>query len=315
MSGPSPVFVYSERYLFLLPPGEENIHSFDGAKYQRTLELLAQRGLSLDGRLEEPAEVTREQLELVHDASYLDSLTNPEVIAGIMEVRALAVSPIEVLEEQALVPMRLATGGTIQAASAALESGAAVNLSGGYHHAKRASGEGFCVYSDLGVAVEVVRARHGVERVMLIDLDVHQGNGVETIFKGDDGVEVFDIYNEDIYPWRDPDAEGGIRWNHPVSSGTGGEEYLGLLRTHLPGALEEFRPDLLLYNAGTDVFTGDPLGELELSEADVLERDRFVWDEALRREIPIAMVPSGGYTDDSHRLLANALEFVFSLSE
>jgi len=309
----SPVFVYSENYVFILPPGEEHIHSFDGEKYQRALALLAQRGVSLEGRVLEPTEVTREQLELVHDPGYLDSLTNPEVIAGILEVRSLAALPIEVLDEQALLPMRLATGGTIQAALCALESGAAVNLSGGYHHAKRSSGEGFCTYSDHAIAVEVVRALHEVERVMVVDLDVHQGNGVEAIFKGDDGVEVFDIYNEDIYPWRDPEAVGGIRWDHPLRSGASGDEYLGLLRAHLPGALEEFRPELLLYNAGTDVFAGDPLGKLELSEADVLERDRFVWDEALRREIPIAMVPSGGYTDDSHRLLANALEYVAGL--
>jgi len=309
----SPVFVYSERYTFVLPPGYENIHLFDGAKFQRAIAALGERGVSLEGRVLEPVEVTREELELVHEPSYLDSLVEPAVIAAILEVDALAQVPFELLDQLALTPMRLATGGTIQAVRSAFDAGVAVNLSGGYHHAKRAKGEGFCVYSDIAVAIELARRERSLQRAMVVDLDVHQGNGVESIYLEDDGVEVFDMYNFQIYPTGDQEARGGIRWDHPLPGGTEGPEYMARLREHLPAALDEFEPELVLYNAGTDIFAGDPLGELEVDEAHVLERDRLVIQSAVERGVPVAMVPSGGYTDDSHRLLANALEFVAGL--
>ncbi len=315
MAALAPVFVYSDRYTFVLPPGYENIHLFDGAKFQRAIAALADRGVSLEGRVIDPVEVTREELELVHEPAYLDSLVEPRVIADILEVDALAQVPIEMLDELALTPMRLAAGGTIQAVRAAFEAGVAVNLSGGYHHAKRAKGEGFCVYSDIAVAIEIARQERSLERVMVVDLDVHQGNGVESIYRADGGVEVFDMYNFQIYPTGDQEARGGIRWDHPLPGGTEGPEYVERLREHLPAALDEFEPQLVFYNAGTDVFAGDPLGELEVDEAHVLERDRLVIQSAVDRGVPVAMAPSGGYTDDSHRLLANALEFVAGLSE
>ena len=118
---PNPVFVYSDRYTFVLPPGYENIHLFDGAKFQRALAVLDERGVSLQGRLIEPVEVTREELELVHDSGYLDSLTSSAVIAYILEVGTLAGLPFEELDERALTPMRLATGGTIRAVQAAFD--------------------------------------------------------------------------------------------------------------------------------------------------------------------------------------------------
>lgn len=311
----APVFVYSERYTFVLPPGGEHLHRFDGAKFQRAVALLGERGVSLEGRCLEPGEVTREELELVHDAAYLDSLVEPRVIAEIFEVRSLGELPIAVLDELALAPMRLATGGTIMAVLAAFEAGVAVNLSGGYHHAKRLGGEGFCVYSDIAVAIEVARRERGIGRVMVVDLDVHQGNGVESIYKEDEGVAVFDVYSPALYPWDDVEARGGIRWEFQMRAGTGGAEYVALLKEHLPGAIGEFEPELIFYNAGTDIFEDDPLGDLRVDEAHVLERDRFVIQAAVDRGVPVAMVPSGGYTDDSHRLLANALEFVAGLGE
>lgn len=310
----SPVFIYSERYTFVLPPGYGNVHLFDGEKFQRALAVLEERGISLQGRVIEPVEVTREELELVHDSGYLDSLSSSAVIANILEVEALAQVPFETLDELALTPMRLASGGTIQAVRAAFDAGVAVNLSGGYHHAKRSKGEGFCVYSDIAVAIEVARAERRLERVMVVDLDVHQGNGVEAIYQGDPGVEVFDMYNSQIYPMGDADARGGIRWDHPLPGGIDGPEYVERLSAHLPAAVEEFQPELIFYNAGTDIFAGDPLGELQVDEAHVLERDRLVIEAAVSRGIPVAMVPSGGYTDDSHRLLANALEHVAGLA-
>jgi len=308
-----PVFVYSDRYTFVLPPGYENIHLFDGAKFQRAVSVLGERGVSLEGRMIDPIEVTREELELVHEPAYLDSLVEPRVIADILEVGMLAQIPIEMLDKLALAPMRLATGGTIQAVRAAFDAGVAVNVWGGYHHAKRAKGEGFCVYSDIAVAIEVARRERSLERVMVVDLDVHQGNGVESIYREDDGVEVFDMYNFQIYPMGDPQARGGIRWDHPLPGGTRGPDYVARLREHLPLAIDEFQPDLVFYNAGTDIFAGDPLGDLQVDEEHVLKRDRLVIESAIFAGVPLAMVPSGGYTDDSHRLLANALELVAGL--
>jgi histone deacetylase 11 len=151
-----------------------------------------------------------------------------------------------------------------------------------------------------------VRRERASFRVLVVDLDAHQGNGVASIFAEDEDVAVFDVYNGEIWP-GDEEARRAIRWEHPLPSGTSGAAYLELLRRELPRALDEFEPQLLLYNAGTDIVAGDPLGLLEVAHADVSRRDFLVLEEAARRALPTVVVPSGGYTDASHRLLAELL--------
>ena len=165
------------------------------------------------------------------------------------------------------------------------------------------------MYNDLAVAIEVARAEHGLERIMVVDLDAHQGNGVESIYRDDPSVAVLDLYNGEIFP-GDEAARAGIRWDHPLHSGTTGAEYLALLREALPRALDELEPQFLVYNAGTDIVAGDPLGLLEVEPEGVVERDLFVLESAIERTIPTLTVPGGGYTEESHRLVAGMLEGV-----
>jgi histone deacetylase 11 len=209
--------------------------------------------------------------------------------------------------------MRWAVRGTIIAAREALRHGFAVNLSGGYHHAKPEAGEGFSIYSDIAIAVRALRGDGSLPdeaRIAYIDLDAHQGNGVCRTFMDDNRVFIFDMYNSLIYPLEAP-ARERIDCDIPLFSACGDEEYLGELQGRLPGFLDSVgrsRPiGLAIYNAGTDVFAGDPLGFLNVSAEAILERDLYVVGELRRRGIPTVMVLSGGYTPQSYLLVADSV--------
>lgn len=307
-----PAFVYCPEFDFTLPREEgqalASLHRFDGQRASRAWTLLDGEELPSSCWLE-PGPVDPADLSRVHDSAYLASLGNPEVLAEVIEVPEAAEAPPELLEEVLLQPMRHACEGTRLAVDAALEGGLVVHLSGGYHHAKRERGEGFCAWSDLALGVDRARTRHDLERILVIDLDAHQGNGVGSIFAGDPGVTVFDVYNADIWP-QDEAARAGIDHEFRLSSGTTGSTYLGLLRRELPPVLDDLRPELVLYNAGTDIVAGDPLGELSVAFEDVEARDRLVVEECASRGLPLVTLASGGYTEDSHRLLASLACFV-----
>jgi histone deacetylase 11 len=307
-----PVFVHRPEFDFTLPGfGAEALSSlqrFDGGRAGRAWALLDGESLPASARIQ-PERVSPETLARVHEADYLASLGNPATLARIIEIPEAADAPLELLERVLLEPMRHACEGTRLAVDAALEGGIAVHLSGGYHHAKRDRGEGFCVWSDLALGIDRARSHHGLERVMVVDLDAHQGNGVGAMFDGDEGVAVFDLYNADIWPW-DEEARAGIRFEHRVASGTDGQTYLELLHRELPAALAEFAPQLVIFNAGTDVVAGDPLGELALPFEAVEARDRFVVERCAELAIPLVTLASGGYTEHSHRLLASLGSFV-----
>jgi histone deacetylase 11 len=258
---------------------------------------------------------TEEELLLAHSAEYLASLMHADVIAAALEVPPLRRLPAWALKALVLRPMQWAVRGTVLAGRTALESGVAVNLGGGFHHAKRDGGEGFCLYADIAVAVRQLRAEGRLmagRRVAYVDLDAHQGNGVCHQFMDDRGVFIFDMYNASIYPSYDEEARDRIDCDVPLPARCRGGEYLELLRERLPGFLDSVgrhgETPLGIYNAGTDVVRDDALGDLWLSSADVLERDLFVVEEFRRRGMPVLMVTSGGYTRESWRLIAASLE-------
>jgi histone deacetylase 11 len=210
--------------------------------------------------------------------------------------------------------MRWAVAGSLVAAREALTSGVAVNLSGGYHHAKPDGGEGFCVYNDIAYLVHGLRAEGRLadhDRVAYIDLDAHQGNGVCHHFLADPLVFVYDAFNPRIYPAFDSVARDRIDCPLPLPADCTGVEYLRLLAQSLPGFLDSIGRDgrlrLAVYNAGTDVFAGDALGGLNLSTADVLSRDLYVVEQLRSRNVPVVMLPSGGYSKESYRLMGNTV--------
>jgi histone deacetylase 11 len=194
----------------------------------------------------------------------------------------------------------------------AITKGLAMNLAGGFHHAKPDSGEGFCVYSDVALAVQQLRNEGAIvpgQRIIYADLDAHQGNGVCHQFRHDKDVFIFDAYNESIYPSHDFEAQERIDCRLPLEQGCSGTLYLEKLQSKLPGFLDSVlgkdRSAIGVYNAGTDVFADDPLGRLKLSSSDILNRDLFVVRQFRSRSVPLVILPSGGYTKESFRLIAN----------
>jgi histone deacetylase 11 len=214
-----------------------------------------------------------------------------------------------------LRPMRYAAYGTVVAADAAVEPSIAVNLGGGFHHAFASRGEGFCIYADVAMAIQLMRRRGAIgpqDPIWVIDLDAHRGNGIEDIFGHDENVHFFDIYNFQIYPGppSEPEKEEPP-FLIPVKSRCSEEFYLTTLHRELDQFLESApSPKLAFYNAGTDVVDGDPLGRLKVSEEGVFERDRYVIDSLAKRGIPTVIVTSGGYTDRSYKMIARMASYV-----
>lgn len=302
--------VYSPRYDIRFF-GFERLHPFDSRKYGRTWNELRRRfGRQLwQHHVPVDRAVTDNELLLVHSAEYLAQIRQSEALAAALELPPLKRAPSWLLRWIIVRPMRWATRGTVLAAKAALKTGVAVNLSGGYHHAKPDRGEGFFLFSDIALAVRSLRAegllREG-QRVAYIDLDAHQGNGVCEQFQNDKDVFIFDMYNSSIYPY-DRDPRRRIDCDLPLPFECRGDKYLRTLKASLPGFLDSLARSpgigLGIYNAGTDVFIDDPLGGLSLSAVEILERDLFVIEQFRNRGIPVVMLPSGGYTKESYRLI------------
>jgi histone deacetylase 11 len=209
--------------------------------------------------------------------------------------------------------MRWATMGTILGAREAMKTGLAINLGGGYHHASQDAGEGFCIYSDIALAVADLRQAGLLsphQKVVYIDLDAHQGNGVCHVFFDDSRIFIFDMYNGFIYP-GDTKAKRRIDCPIALPINCGENDYMRALQSKLPGFLDALARAgdvaFAIYNAGTDIVRGDTLGLMNVSESGVLKRDIFVLDQLADRKIPTLMLTSGGYTRDSFRLIAATL--------
>lgn len=288
--------------------GLEQLHPFDGRKYRRIHDALITRGLRRPSDFVRPRQVTPTDLLRVHSPEYLQSLRSPAVLARILEVPIVARLPAWLIDWCILRPMRYATAGTTLACRLAIEHGVAINLGGGYHHAAAAWGGGFCVYADIPLAAKTLHDEGKVGRVLAVDLDAHQGNGTAAAFHDWDWASIYDLYERDIFPARKEPEDYPL----PVGPGLTGSEYLKIVRDTLPGALDASRPDLVLYNAGSDPFVGDPLAGYRLTMSDLAERDLLVVDTIRERAIPVAMVLSGGYSAESWKIHADAIEAVLA---
>ncbi|MBF2005548.1 MAG: histone deacetylase [Chlorogloeopsis fritschii C42_A2020_084] len=327
----SPKIFYSHEYniRFL---GFEKLYPFDGCKYEKVWASLINEPqiknflYSLNN-----SDLTGidSKILLVHDHSYINRLHDPDYIAKILELpdfplRSYLLRGLDViglsLQNAVLKPMKWAVAGTIKAAYEALNCGIAVNLSGGYHHARKNSGEGFCVYSDIAIALKELKISRlqSQDKVLIIDLDAHQGNGLERIFLEDESVYIFDMYNKDIYP-QDEYALRNLNLHQvPLKFSTDGKTYLSRLKDELPNFLDNLgssQPKIAFYNAGTDVYENDPLGGLKLTKKEVLQRDMYVFNTLTERKIPWVMVLSGGYTPDSHIMVTNSIKKIKDIAE
>jgi histone deacetylase 11 len=306
--------VYTHRYNIGFF-GLERLHPFDSRKYGRAWQAIGRELRRRRNRawLGVPRPVSVADLAAIHDPAYLDRLRNSHELAAALELPLVAQLPGWVVRWVVMRPMRWAVAGSLIAGRAALTAGVAVNLSGGYHHAKPDRGEGFCVFNDIAYLVHGLRTDGQLgpdDRFAYVDLDAHQGNGVCHHFRSDRRVLVYDVFNRDIYP-HDNVARKRIDHPIPLSAGCSGAVYLRLLKASLPEFLDAIQRDgrvgLAVYNAGTDVFAGDDLGGLRLGFADVLERDLYVIEQIRARNIPVVMLLSGGYSQESHRLVANTV--------
>ncbi|REJ66307.1 MAG: histone deacetylase [Planctomycetota bacterium] len=309
-----PRIVYSRKYnvgFF----GLERTHAFDARKYARIWRVLRRRfGRGLASlHIRTDRQVRREELLLVHTEKYLEQLRDPRYLAAALEIPGIRNVPYWLIDHVILRCMRWATRGTMLAFEAALSEGLAFNLGGGFHHAKPDRGEGFSIYADTGIAVAELRRTGRLAedaRVVYVDTDAHQGNGVCHTFLTDNRVSIFDIFNREIYPTSDVKARARIDCEVGISNACTEAEYLAALKQRLPDFLDSVTREpvaLGIYNAGTDVVEDDPLGGLNLSPAAIRERDLFAVGELRRRGIPTVMLPAGGYSQESYRLVAESV--------
>jgi acetoin utilization deacetylase AcuC-like enzyme len=272
---------YCDHFPLPLPPG----HRFPVDKYPRLRSRLLAEGVLRPSDLHVPEPASDEQLLGVHTRVYLEQLTNGKLTPR--QVRRIGFPwSLEMLERS-----RRSVGGTLAACRSALEEGVAVNLAGGTHHAFPDHGEGFCVFNDVAVALRQLQAQGATVRALVVDCDVHQGNGTAAIFQGDPTVFTFSMHGEHNFPFRKQASDLDL----PLPDGTGDDIYLDLLNEALWRILAQARPDFVAYVAGADAFAGDALGHLALSKAGLLARDRLVLSACTRAGLPVAVVMGGGY--------------------
>jgi acetoin utilization deacetylase AcuC-like enzyme len=274
-------------YLLPLPEG----HPFPMDKYALVHQLLLERGVVGEADVQRPGEAALEDLARVHAPGYLAKLFGPGLSAD--EQRRLGVP----WSARLLRRSRLAVQGTLDAARTALREGLAGNLAGGTHHAFADHAEGFCVLNDVAVAIRALRAEGAIERALVVDLDVHQGNGTAAIFDGDAGTYTFSMHGERNYPARKMQSSCDVG----LPDGIDDEAYLAELAQRLPGILRGFDPDVVFYLAGVDVAAGDRYGRFALSEAGVRARDRFVAECVRGAGWPLVLTLAGGYAASARR--------------
>ena len=283
--------VYSANYQINLG-GAERLHNFDIRKYARIYLALTTHGLIRPEDVFVPQEVAREDLLRVHTTAYLENLKDSAKVARYLEAPPAKILPAGITDAGILRPFRWATGGTILAARLALQYGIAINIGGGYHHAKPDRGEGFCIYADMPIAIRCLQAEGLIHRTLIVDLDVHQGNGTTVCLAGDPNVFTFDMHQGNIFPVPKEQCTLDVE----LQAGTGDEAYLRILRERLPEVFDRAKPDLVFLQAGCDTLRGDPLAGLAMTEQGIVARDALVIDEAVSRGVPVVMVLGGGYS-------------------
>ncbi|MEM0963548.1 MAG: histone deacetylase [Bacteroidota bacterium] len=265
-------------------------HPFPMAKFSALRDLLVAEGVIREGDIVPPREADWADLLLVHTQRYLDALAAGALTTA--EERRMGLPWSEALVRRS----RRAVQGTLNACLMALEDGMAGNLAGGTHHAMPDHGEGFCVLNDVAVALRVLQVSGWLRRALVLDLDVHQGNGTATVFGGDrawpaGGIYTVSVHGAKNFPFRKPPSTRDV----PLADSTGDDAYLGTLRQLVPEVLDAADPDLVVYLGGVDVVAGDRFGRLAISRDGLARRDRFVVESIRQRDLPLCLLLSGGY--------------------
>jgi len=255
------------------------------AKFRLLHQLLLDQGLAQPQQVVQPLPVPRRWLELVHQRRYHQAFARGELSPS--EQRRIGLPATAPLVQRTW----LAVGGTVLTARLALHHGLACHLAGGTHHAFPSHGSGFCIFNDCAVAARVLLQEGAVHQVMVIDLDVHQGDATAAIFADEPRVFTVSAHCASNFPLHKQRSDVDL----PLADGLGDDDYLLAVGDRIPELLDQVRPQLVLYNAGVDPHHSDRLGRLNLSSTGLLQRDRLVLDACLRRSIPVATVIGGGY--------------------
>jgi acetoin utilization deacetylase AcuC-like enzyme len=284
---PLPV-VHHPAYVAPLP----SAHRFPMAKFGRLMALLLEDGVVEEAQIRVPEPAPAAWLELAHAPAYVAAVLGQSLDAAAVRRIGLPITP-EVARRS-----RAANGGTLLTARLALEHGLACNTAGGSHHAFAGYGAGFCVFNDVAVAARVLLAEGRIERALVVDLDVHQGDGTAAIFKDDARVFTSSIHCRTNFPLHKQESDLDLA----LEAGVEDKAYLALLAERLPALLQEVRPDLVFYNAGVDPHVDDRLGRLALTEEGLYRRERLVLGTCLKAGVPVAGVIGGGYAPDLDQL-------------
>ena len=282
MAYPMLQIAFSPVYRLRLPEG----HRFPMLKYELIYEQLLYEGTCTEANFFAPAPVDDGWVLGVHTASYVHALKTGTVDAKMMRRIGFPLTP-ELIDREWII-----TQGTIDCTQIAYRDGVAMNIAGGTHHAYPDRGEGFCMLNDVGVAAHYLLETRQAQKILVIDLDVHQGNGTAVMFQHEPRVFTFSMHGRDNYPLKKEQSDLDIDF----PTGTTDELYLNTLYDTLPNLIRSEQPDFLFYVSGVDILASDRLGKLSVSREGCRQRDVFVFEQAIRNGLPIAVSMGGGYS-------------------
>jgi acetoin utilization deacetylase AcuC-like enzyme len=275
---------WAESYVLPLPPN----HRFPMSKYEVLPQQLLHEGTISDKNIFRPDAIDDEWVLATHDSEYLNKL------------KSLSLSPVEIrrtgfpLTQQLVKRELVIVNGTLQSTSYALQYGVAINIAGGTHHAFRNKGEGFCLLNDIAIAANFLLKKKLVNRILVVDLDVHQGNGTAKIFEKDQRVFTFSMHGANNYPLLKEQSDLDIG----LQDYTTDSFYLSTLEVNLKNILEKFQPEFMFYQSGVDILETDKLGRLCITREGCKQRDKIVLSTAKASNIPLVASMGGGYSPD-----------------
>jgi acetoin utilization deacetylase AcuC-like enzyme len=268
-------------------------HRFPMDKYELLPQQLLREGIANESDFFDPAPVDMAPVYAVHDRAYTDRFLRGQL--NRQEMRRIGFEQTPLLVEREL---RI-TNGTLIGALKAFETGIAFNIAGGTHHASRDQGEGFCMINDQAVAAQYLLDHQNAKQVLIIDLDVHQGNGTANIFSNEPRVFTFSMHGRNNYPFRKEKSDLDI----PLDDKTDDETYLNTLQETLPGLIDKVRPDFIFYQAGVDILATDKIGRMACTVQGCRQRDEMVLNAAKKHNIPLQCSMGGGYSPQLKTIL------------
>lgn len=281
--------IYHPDYIAPLPEG----HRFPMSKFRQLYELLLTDRIAKPQQFHAPKHPPLEWIELVHTPEYVQAYCKGTLDSKAQRRIGLPWSPA--LANRTCI----AVGGTILTAQLALTHGLACNTAGGTHHAFPNYGSGFCIFNDLAIAARVLQNMGLIKKVLIVDLDVHQGDGTALIFQEDQSVFTFSMHCEVNFPGTKQKSDLDV----PLPEGMEDDAYLQTLASYLPDLLSQVKPDLVLYDAGVDIHLADRLGKLALTDTGIYRREMQVLNTCIAKGYPVACVIGGGYADDLKSLV------------